>query len=552
MSALKKIDTYISTHSNVIVYLTFFASVLAAYWLLVSPGASFTSIYLNDVFALTDAAYRVAAGQVPGRDFYTAIGPINFYFAAIGLKLGYKPGVTLALANVAAYLFIVAPVLYSLLKRFPVYVVLFILVYTCLLFVAPLGNVNFYTAQTWGIFYNRHAWAGLMLTFLFYVTPRKHNDKHDWLDVIALSWLVLFLLYCKITYGVIAVAFIIANAVVSKYNRKLSLLAFAAVAIFIGLLQIVTSINGDYLHSIQLAIQTRGVNRGGLWGILSTTVANFSILSALIIAALWLTYHKLLSLFDWLLIIGVCATGIILVDQNGGTQGIPTLFSVFICLAELARRSLVRLNSPKSSDHSLNVSIVPILLMLSFMAPHVVNRLLAIQESYAITSHYLPNNSAPDNMQSFIVQKSGVKSLLSLTRNEGVSIATLQKLRLQVIDNLSTSEYYDSILDGYVLLEKHVVADSKILVLDLASPYNFLFNLKPKQKGYPFKWVWPVQSSEMVFNEIDLALEPKFPYHQKQALIFKDAYQSFLRENYVLADSSDYWDLWQKKSLRSD
>jgi hypothetical protein len=547
MTLLNKIDTYMSAHSKVIVYLTFCLSVLAAYWLLVSPGASVTNIYLNDVFALTDAAYRVAAGQMPGRDFYTAIGPINFYLSAIGLQFGYQPGVTLALANVAAYFLIVAPILNSLLKRFSVYVVLIILVYTCLLFVAPLGDVNSYASQTWGVFYNRHAWAGLMLTFLFYVAPRENEGKQVWLDVIALSLLVLFLLYCKITYGVIAVAFIIANAIVSKYNRKLSLLTFATVIVFITILEVVTSINGDYLHSIQLAIQARGVNRGGLWGIVDTTLSNFPIISALVMAALWLSYQKLLSLFDWLLIIGACVTGVILVDQNGGTQGIPTLFAIFICLAELARRKLVGLNRDGSSPIALNISIMPLLLMLPFMAPHVANRVLAIQGNYEIATHYKPSKSVPKNLQSFIVQRSDVKSLLSLSQEEGMSIATLQKIRLQVIDKLSTTEYYDSILDGYILLEKYVVADSNILVLDIASPYGFLFNLKPREKGYPFKWTWPAQSSEVVFNDIDLAIEPKFPYHQKGAFNYKEAYQSFLHANYVLIDSSDYWDLWQKK-----
>ena len=63
-----------------------FALVLAV------PGQTVTTKYLNDLFIFLDGAHRIMAGQVPNRDFHSALGPLAFYIPAAGYWLSGSLG----------------------------------------------------------------------------------------------------------------------------------------------------------------------------------------------------------------------------------------------------------------------------------------------------------------------------------------------------------------------------------------------------------------------------------------------------------------------------
>ena len=44
--------------------------------------------YFTDVFLYLDGGWRVLHGQLPQRDFYGSVGPIIYWLAALGLKIG--------------------------------------------------------------------------------------------------------------------------------------------------------------------------------------------------------------------------------------------------------------------------------------------------------------------------------------------------------------------------------------------------------------------------------------------------------------------------------
>src|SRR3712207_6062348 len=60
--------------------------------LLALPGETVTTKYVNDLMIFLDGAHRVDVGQVPNRDFHTALGPLNFYLPAIGFWLSGSLG----------------------------------------------------------------------------------------------------------------------------------------------------------------------------------------------------------------------------------------------------------------------------------------------------------------------------------------------------------------------------------------------------------------------------------------------------------------------------
>jgi hypothetical protein len=64
-----------------------FVAAAAFAMLLALPGQTITTAYVNDLFIFIDGAYRVASGQVPNRDFHTALGPLVYYVPALGYWL---------------------------------------------------------------------------------------------------------------------------------------------------------------------------------------------------------------------------------------------------------------------------------------------------------------------------------------------------------------------------------------------------------------------------------------------------------------------------------
>src|SRR3954454_10527292 len=55
--------------------------------LLALPGQTVTTVYVNDLLIFLDGAHRIASGQVPNRDFHTALGPLVYYLPGAGYRL---------------------------------------------------------------------------------------------------------------------------------------------------------------------------------------------------------------------------------------------------------------------------------------------------------------------------------------------------------------------------------------------------------------------------------------------------------------------------------
>src|SRR5215208_3218275 len=76
--------------------------------LLALPGRTVTTAYVNDLFIFLDGAHRVVSGQVPNRDFHTALGPLVYYIPAAGLLLSGHFGGAMPLGT-ALFMVAVAP-----------------------------------------------------------------------------------------------------------------------------------------------------------------------------------------------------------------------------------------------------------------------------------------------------------------------------------------------------------------------------------------------------------------------------------------------------------
>jgi len=550
VSAQKMIKFILEYQSKNILILFYISMVLVSYFLFVSPGQSYTTIWLSDTIALLDASYRVSIGQVPGKDFFTAIGPLNFYFSSLGLIFDFDPSVTFALGGIVTLCILLLAGMVMMYSRFSLIPILIVSLYFGLLIASPLDSGDTYRNSTWGMFYNRQAWAALFFVFLFYVEPKNLSVNKKYLDGTLLAILVIFELYCKITFGLIALAFVFANMFVSKYNRNVSLVSLAVMLLLIALVEISLQLNEGYFDSIVRAINSRSAVRANLWGFVDLISKHAAIISAAFLSLVYMSILGRKKLLDWLFVIGGISACILLLDQNGGLKGgMPAIFALFMCLMELNRRSVVLINSDKEGVTEISTHLVVsssiFLLLVTFISKPLLHRVLGAQDYYVKIKTHEPSDITPPLLKNFLVPSIESNLFKPYLNNEPVEMY-IGEFRVKLNDTLSTPEYFLSIADGYNFLRSQNLKEQVLFVLDLADPFTFALQLTPRANGYPFKWAWPSDTSKKVFKNVTIVMQPRLPYHEQSHLKFKEKYNDYLKKHYTMTASSQYWYLWEK------
>ncbi len=529
---------------------TILCLVTTSYILLNLPGKVYISIWLNDIVALLDAAYRASLGGMPNVDFSTPIGPLNFLVSGYFLASGAGIGTVFALQTEATFLFLCIICIRPLSDRFGSLMIILIILIVWLLVVAPLGMGVFYEDNSWAMYYNRFGWAALFLTFLFYVSPRAPTKIGMIFDVTALALLISFQIYTKITYGIVAFCFLIALALVGRYEKRVALIGIATIGLLALLWEILTQSTFGYINSILVAIESRGAYRSNLWGTIARSLKDFELIVAALLSTLYLWMRVRRTPLDLLYVSGCLAIGLVLLDQNGEPSGLPALFAPLICFFEIERRNLIEVASnSNASDQKSNLTL-PFILLIA-LAPFAVSRSISVQNYHQKITNLSSVADAPQKLENLLAPKSPVSNLAQIEADYDLPNLTIGEIRLILKDTLSTGEYYKSIIDGSNLITKQGLnADSVVTVLDVANPFSYIFNLKPPSGSEPFFWGRPDslhKSPKVFFDHVDIVMIPRHPYHYSRLKQLKVIYQPYLTLHYERKASSDYWEYWKAK-----
>jgi hypothetical protein len=145
---------------------------------LIAPGKSHVSVWLNHVFGLIDAANHSSIGEVPNIYFHSVYGPLVAWIPGLGLHIGFNYSTIFAFNGLIVSSLVLFCGLIILPKRFNRISSLSVFVFAWMLIVIPTGDGNNYHDISWGIFYNRQAWAASILTLAVYVDP-EHSKTGD-------------------------------------------------------------------------------------------------------------------------------------------------------------------------------------------------------------------------------------------------------------------------------------------------------------------------------------------------------------------------------------
>src|SRR3712207_323633 len=129
------------------------AAVLAL--LLGLPGETVTTAYINDLFIFLDGAHRIASGQVPNRDFHTALGPLTFYLPALGYRLSGNLGGAMPAGMAVLTLLLALPIVHVLGTRLRPVIAIPFGIFLLLILAVPMNLGESIGSLSFAMFYNR-------------------------------------------------------------------------------------------------------------------------------------------------------------------------------------------------------------------------------------------------------------------------------------------------------------------------------------------------------------------------------------------------------------
>ncbi|MBM1171740.1 hypothetical protein [Microvirga arabica] len=492
----------------------------AAFGLLLAlPGQTVTTAYLNDLFIFLDGVHRIASGQVPNRDFHSALGPLSFYVPALGYWISGSMGGAMPAAMAAMTVALALPMIHILGSRLQPVVAIPYGVFLLLIVAVPMNLGESIASLSFAMFYNRIGWAALSLLLVMYLEPRQIRGRQNLLDALCAAVLTLSMLYTKATYGLVALAFI---AFMLFDIRQRRWVLWSLGLIFLSALLIEAVWQSSLIHLQDLALAGR-VSGGR--GIVDLSLAFIRHLADYVILGIFagLVLWRSRSLRD-LLFFGICAgPGLIIQSQNSQPWGIMTVFSGAAVATELLLRSR-RLDNRE--ERGILARGAP-LLLLAFLLPTALHCFMAL----------------------------GVHTVAALARvGEPFGLPRFGELRLTSLwmpgDRGFMDDYLVSVREGARLLNELPVKPENVSVLDFANPFSAGMSLPPSRGDYAWlHWGRNVNDvhhlpPEQLLGEVDVLMVPKAGIN---GIPLRNLYGAYIREAFDPIRRTDLWTVYKRR-----
>jgi len=528
----------------------YFICLIISYVVLILPGSTYVKVWITDVMALLNGVNRVYQGQIPSIDFHSLYGPLVYYIPALGLHAGFELSTVFPVGGVLVAAFLLLAAWLTMYSRFSLLSSVLTTVFLWLLIVAPVGSGNDFDLISWGTYYNRHGWAAVTIALLHYVKPQNATLLDRWVDTFVLSALTLFALYTKITFGLVALAFIFCNMFVSKYHRDVSKYSIVTIIIIVAILELIFEFHMMYIRDIFEVTASNSMFRNGTWGIINLITAHAWVLVAcggVLLITLMLSSGVILLNVGFIL--SCIIVSIMLLDQSGGTwNGLQALIAVFICCGELARRAEAQFGAAGSRHYAGTLACF--FLVLMFISEPVLTRTIVMHDYYTKTA-INPLPGLPAALSGFRVP---VSDLQDDAGHDDIAHETLARYRTKIEFQLFAYEYLLTIIEGVDLIKTVNYRGKTLLVLDHADPFSLALELKPTPNGRPLLYADSGiftsshhPSGQEMFSGVDYVMAPVLPYSPATFNVLTGLYGDYLNEKYVEVKRSLHWRLLAQK-----
>ncbi|WP_127752032.1 hypothetical protein [Devosia sp. 1566] len=415
------------------------------------PGETIATRGLEDLFSILDGAHRIAWGQVPNRDFHSALGPLVYYLPALGLGLSGSYGAALPIGMGLLLVVVAAIAAHVLSSRLHLALALPFAAFLFLVLAVPMHLGEGVTALSFLFFHNRIGWVCLALLLVMYVEPKEAVGRGVALDIACATILVLVMVYTRATYGMVGGAFLLLMLITGRWRWAGG--ALLATLLVAGGIELVWHGSASYASDVLMALQTGGWWRGTQGSIIDLLLGNFAdyLLFGLLVALL---FWRRFNWRDLLFFLFCAVAGYWLINQNEQRWGILTLHAGAAVAAEyLLRNMAARAGRPAGAV--VNPPGVT-LYFAALLLPTIVHCSIALL-LHAGTA--LVNGG----------------QALAIPRLEGVRLANLWTNG----DFNGSTWYLGTITDGLAALENLPEPPQTVQVLNTPNPFSLALNLPP-------------------------------------------------------------------------
>ncbi|MGF9694085.1 hypothetical protein AAIH46_14820 [Rhizobium sp. 0TCS1.26] len=486
--------------------------------LLALPGATVTTKYVNDLFIFLDGAHRIWSGQVPNVDFLTSLGPLAFYIPAAGYGLTGSMGAAMPVGMALVVLLLAVVAGEVIASRMGWIVGLPLALFLLLIAAVPANPGEWIGELSFAMFYNRMGWAALGLMLVFYL-PRRSDPSRgkDIRDAACATILVLLMLYTKITYALVEIAFLV-FLLSDHHQRRWVALALATIAICALCVEFFWRGSLSHLADLRLA----GEVSGGLPSV--EVLANVALKNLADIAVFGLFSVLFITAtrrIRDLLFAGFCAaTGLLIIEQNFQIVGILTLGAGAAVITETLLRQR---HSSAVQPLGLPLLLIPLLLPPS--------------ASHATTL----------SMHAFLAVSG---------KGEAVPLPQFSAIRLVPMWSEGQFGYFrrynETLADGKAALAALGPDVGHVAVLDFVNPFSAGLNLAPPRGDSPwYHWGRTLNpehhpDAEVIFAAVELILDPKVPIEPWTTGGMREIYQGYIDSHYRLETETADWRIYRR------
>jgi hypothetical protein len=488
--------------------------------LLGGPAETVTTKYVNDLFVFLDGVHRIDQGQVPNRDFHTALGPLNYYLPALGYWIAGTMGGAMPVGLALLVLGFAPLAAWILGSRLRPAIGIPLAAYLVLVLAVPANIGESIAALSFAMFYNRIGWAALGLLFVLYLAPARPGARTGVADALCATALVLLMIYTKISYGAVGLAFLVL-LLLDRRQRGWAAAALAMTGASCFMVELVWRGSESHLSDLLLAGRVSGAvaTADRIAEVPLRNLASVSLFALVAALALWRTR----SVRD-VLFYGFCGgSGLVLIGQNFQVFGIVTIGAGAAVAAEILARS----DQPAAERKARSVTAGVHLLVLALLLPGIVQTALTLLLHAGLA-----------------------------VSNGGTSVPLPRFAEVRLVELWHGGEYpaftryFESIADGAAALKDLEVPPERVLVLDFVSPFAAGLGLRPVQGDSTWHhWSRTVDEThfldpERLFRDVRVVLEPKWPIEAWTANGMRQLYTDHLAENYTLSHESADWKVY--------
>lgn len=546
-------------------FIVWLGVVVTALWLVATTGMAPIWTYLNDVIVGLDGGWRIFNGQVPGRDFYSVVGPFSTALLGSGFEWTGGQGIGLPLMMALHGSLLSAVAWYALRDRLSG----FWRCVTCcwLLFLSagavPLGLhegglTPFHYSTSYAMSYNRTAWSTLSLLLLMALIPRRARADGVPAGVAGEAMLA---------------GALFALCVFTKIN-----FVCAACGTFVWMVLWLPGARGRFvawsLVGMAAATAALTVYPGGVtyyfadqWTLMQVD-RDESLLLVLLQKVWWNS--------SWLAVLGVLYAWVVVaavVDASPTARRealrftLNTLFAVGMGLFV----TIFNFEGPQLPALVLSGVIIMELLRRSTAMVVRAERVLvsATVVLFLVGTHLLVD--AGSLVYSWNWKRSAPEALPRLPGPVLSQIAapirhdeprTLPEIDAILADRPNDKRYPSVVTsrqlvrwvdDGYALIRRHATPADRVFTPDWHNPFNLALDLPPATGGALH---WDIKrmvddrhhpSPEKTLREITLFMVPRVTMWQAQRDFMLGIYAPELARDFDLVEESPFWSLWRKK-----